>query len=387
VQVMKRKAVAQVPSNVLKACGYLRNSAQGPTLVKVEIQSKCGKWMSFTPSDSTQWELAKMVLCAEALYVLEVFHTGIHLFASSVISSIKKALPAGTALGEMVKPQTIQVFLTMFEQATVLHSDHDSAFMGQVWSGHNPVEVWENCRDVARYFLEETPESILGITASSPTWWAGMSGSFIKPISDFAAQVADVMIELPEKHLNGLQTQLENVGLLTDPNGIQVATLPGLTKLLTNLLFVPSICHSHMYATREALTPLMGWPSTVEFLPFLRAKQLDVPLSVVLEKAFPKAPSTLFQLLGIAYATSAGYDNKKPVPQLGDGPFHLDSLGSEQSQLGDAVKTFQQALRKCRLDVYKTFGKFRNGTFVPGYFYPVDIKKPFGFGITQTSYV
>jgi len=140
-----------------------------------------------------------------------------------------------------------------------------------------------------------------------------------------------------------------------------------------------------MYQTREAFTDLMGWRSTTEFLPYLTdSRYKKVGISDVLTLAFPTIPSTMTKMLQLAYGTGGGFNNEKPVPQLGDGPYYnLEG----QTQLQSDIINFQAALNVTRQSVYEAFGNFSQGLFVPGYYYPVEIPKPFGYAITQTSYI
>ena len=376
VQLMKRAAVATAPSSLLRTRGHFTSGSQ---LISIEIQDPSGPWMQFAPSDGVKWTMAKVSLFALAFFVVECYHTGIHLFAGSVTSAIKKAVPAGTSLGQAVSPNTLQTIFALFEQASILHSSHGSAFSGTTWSC-NITEVWATTRQIARYYLNTAPKDILGMNESSPDWWAGGSASFIEPIesfADFAAQQASAPSDMSV--LANLQLELQNIGLWTE-GSTQVTTPSGLSEFIRNFLFVAGICHSHMYLTREFFTPLAGFTTTEPFLPYLQSPVSLLGFEVIVELLFPTVPATVNSLLILVYGTASGFGSG--VPQLGDGPYPEGDDG-----LNGAVEAFQQGLNASRQLVYGMFGNFTGGSFVPGYLYPVDVPKPFGYAITQTAYI
>ena len=127
VQVVKRKAVSVAPSSLLKAIGHFKcadtkcANARSLQVVAIEVQDpSSSRMMRFSPEDGAQWSLAKTCLYALAIFVIECYHTGIHLFAGAVTSAIRKAVPAGTSLGQAVSPNTLQTIFALFEQANTL---------------------------------------------------------------------------------------------------------------------------------------------------------------------------------------------------------------------------------------------------------------------------
>merc|ERR1712183_910597 len=102
-----------------------------------------------------------------------------------------------------------------------------------------------------------------------------MSPSFIEPVAKFAAAIATEVFEegSHEQWLTDLQAKLVEGGLVVKPaSPVDVTTVEGLTSFLTNMIFVPSIIHTHMYAPREAFTPLF-FHSTTEFLVYLEQQE------------------------------------------------------------------------------------------------------------------
>ena len=87
------------------------------------------------------------------------------------------------------------------------------------------------------------------------------------------------------------------------------------------------------------------------------------------------------QQMLLVYGTTSGFS--EGVPQLGDGPYTFDPSNG----FNEVVANFSASLMKGREKVYEIFGNFRNGTFLPGYFYPKNVPKPYGYAITQTAYI
>lgn len=387
MQVLKRTALAIAPQSLLRARGFLETGTDGPTLTGVEVQVEPGKWLKFEPKDGTRWIMAKVTLFALANFLLQCFHTGIHLYTGAVTSAIKRSIPVGTNFGKAIQPNSLQTIFALFEQAAALHASHGAAFSGSVWNC-NITEIWTLTVDIARFYFStpDPPKDILGITDSSPDWWAGSSQSFYAPISNFADVVAAESTSDPINALAlaNLQTELQHVGIATNQSSVDVTTSEGLAKLTKNLLFVAGICHSHMYLGREFFTPLMGFVETAPFGHYLQPGWSiwdSLGFEAVVTKIWFTVPSTISQQMILAYGTTSGFS--RGVPELGDGPY----LVASNSNLNAAVTTFRASLDASRQQVYGIFGDFKNGTFVPGYLYPRQVKKPFGCAITQTSYI
>ena len=276
------------------------------------------------------------------------------------------------------------ILLISFDQLT---SGLPTNITHQVWNC-NITAIWTLTVDIAQFYFSspDPPKDILGITDSSPDWWAGSSQSFYAPISDFADVVAAESTSDPINALAlaNLQTELQHVGIATGQSSVDVTTSEGLAKLTKNLLFVAGICHSHMYLGREFFTPLMGFVETAPFGHYLQPGWSiwdSLGFEAVVTKIWFTVPSTISQQMILAYGTTSGFSSG--VPELGDGPYIVAS----NSNLNSAVTTFRASLDASRQQVYGIFGDFKNGTFVPGYLYPRQVKKPFGYAITQTSYI
>ena len=276
------------------------------------------------------------------------------------------------------------ILLISFDQLT---SGLPTNITHQVWNC-NITAIWTLTVDIAQFYFSspDPPKDILGITDSSPDWWAGSSQSFYAPISDFADVVAAESTSDPINALAlaNLQTELQHVGIATGQSSVDVTTSEGLAKLTKNLLFVAGICHSHMYLGREFFTPLMGFVETAPFGHYLQPGWSiwdSLGFEAVVTKIWFTVPSTISQQMILAYGTTSGFSSG--VPELGDGPYMVAS----NSNLNSAVTTFRASLDASRQQVYGIFGDFKNGTFVPGYLYPRQVKKPFGYAITQTSYI
>ena len=385
MQVLKRAAVAAAPQNLLRARGVLQVGSDGPKVISVQIQDPNTKeWMTFGPTDGTRWTIAKVTLFSLGNFVLQCYHTGIHLFAGALTSAIKRAVPVGTSFGKSIQPNTLQTIFALFEQAAALHSTHGSAFGGGVWPC-NITEIWSLTVNMARFYLSVSdPLEIMGISSQSPAWWAGNSETFFGPISDFADSVAKETFESDDVALAKLQEELQLIGLSTSESNLDVRTSEGLAKLTKNFLFVAGICHTHMYLGREAFTPLMGFSETKPFLYYLQpgwSLWNTLGFETVVTKIWFTVPRTMNQQMLLVYGTTSGFS--EGVPQLGDGPYTFEPSNG----FNEVVANFSASLMKGREKVYEIFGNFRNGTFLPGYFYPKNVPKPYGYAITQTAYI
>jgi len=156
MQVLKRAALAIAPKSLLRARGFLETGVNGPKLTGVEVQVEPQKWLKFEPKDGTRWIMAKVTLFALANFLLQCFHTGIHLYTGAVTSAIKRSIPVGTNFGKAIQPNTLQTIFALFEQAAALHASHGAAFSGSVagcwlyhgsffWGGPWPKSKGPSC--------------------------------------------------------------------------------------------------------------------------------------------------------------------------------------------------------------------------------------------------
>mmetsp|Transcript_59930 Transcript_59930/g.107683 ORF Transcript_59930/g.107683 Transcript_59930/m.107683 type:complete len:652 (+) Transcript_59930:3-1958(+) len=382
LQKLKRRAVSTAPSNLLRAQAIFTESGISLKLTRIHVEGPDGDWKNFSATSApSQWTLAKMTLFPLVWYVVECFHTGFHLFQATAVAAIRETIPAGTPFGEMIGPFTLQTTFALFEQASLLHSDHDSAFSGSIWGPTNITAIWEMTRDFAHYYFDASMEEILGQRRDSPKWWTGKTDEFIQPIRKFVTATAQQVVHESAGNLPQLQDALLRLGLQTNKSTLDVTTSDGLADFLGKMLFI-AVCHSHMYMTREIFSPLMGWTTTDQFWGYLKG---TAPWSWqdAVNAEFSSLPETMVQGFVIGYGTSSGFGSKYGgVPELGDGPFP-----NADDDLQQNVARFQAELRDTREVIFHTFGNFTSGRFVPGYFYPTAMPKPFGFGITQTTYI
>merc|ERR1719471_1546951 len=96
------------------------------------------------------------------------------------------------------------------------------------------------------------------------------------------------------------------------------------------------------------------------------------------------------QFFFLAYGTGCGFAPvlNQNAPQLGDGPYY-GPFANTTSTVAAAQRLFQEELALKRADVLAKFGTIQEGSgkWLPGYFYPKGEVVPFGFGITQTTYI
>lgn len=374
LQKLKSRAVNLAPPTLLKTRGYFTSGAKSPALTKVEVfDTDSHKWMIFTAKTATkeQWSLAKSALVSMAMFTLECFHTGIHLFSGTVVLAAQNSLAMSSELFGMMTPQTTAVLFALLEQVSTLHSNHTSAFSAAVFDC-DIVGIQALTQDISQFFFESSPKEILGMDKEErPQWWAGMSDAFEAPITEFAESLA-AGVHHDDTGLKRWATNLKEVGGYKGADSVQ--TTEGIAKLLRNMMFLQGICHTHMYGTREAMTALAGFPSTAEMLPYLRGESHGFKPEVTDE--------IRFWIENIIWGTSVGFD--KGVPELGDGPW---VMSDENAVLSNAVHKMQSGMNETRASVQAFFGNDYDGGYLPSFFYPKDTPKPFGFGITQTVYI
>jgi len=373
LQKLKSRAVNLAPTTLLRTRGYFTSGAKSPALTKVEVfDTDSHKWMIFAAETATkeQWSLAKSALVSMALFNLECFHTGIHLFSGTVVLAAQNSLATSSELYGMLTPQTTAVLFALLEQVSTLHSNHSSVFSGGVWDS-DIVGIQALTQDMSQFFFESSPKEILGMDKEErPQWWAGMSDAFEAPITEFAESVA------AEVHHGdiGLQRWAANLKEVGGYKGAgSVETTEGIANLFRNMMFMQGICHTHMYGTREAMTALAGFTSTAEMLPYLRGESHGFK---------PETTDEIRFWMTIIWNTAIGFD--KGVPELGDGPW---PGSDENAVLRNAVDKMQSGMNETRASVQAFFGNDYDGGYLPSFFYPKDTPKPFGFGFSQTTYI
>lgn len=371
LQILKQRAARLAPEGLLRTRGFFMSAAKAPTLTQVDVfDPEAQQWLSFTPCTSSkeEWSLAKSALVSLALFVEECFHTGMHLYSGNVMAAVQNSVLATSQLYGMMTPRALMVGFALLEQASILHTNHGSSFSGEIWDC-NITAVWHLTVDIAHFLFDVDPLQIVGADAATPAWWAGMSAAFLPAIEEFSAEVADALV-LEAGELRGLASELERVGSYKLP---PVTNRKVLGKLFRNLLFVQGVCHTHMYSTREAMTALAGWPTTIGMLPYLKGQSVDFDTETT---------SELRGMTSLAFGTASGFEDT--VPQLEDGPW---PGADANSGLSDAIGSFKESIEKARVQVWEFFGEEQNGGYLPSYFYPKNVTKPFGFSITQTTYV
>lgn len=394
LQELKRAAVALAPVSLLRTRGLIREVDGMPRLMRVEVQDYSGRWLIFKPqTGETEWGLAKVALLAMALFTVECFHTGIHLYSSAVVMALQKSVKVDHTLAAITEQRATFVLNAMLQQASALHANHNSAFSGAAWDC-NITHVWKVTTDIARFFFKAPPAEILGLlepikpsgsknrqqTPSIPSWWAGMASVFMDPIQSFVTKAAKAVLLEGRAELEVLRQELQFIGIWQPDSGLDVTSVSGLAHLYGNMMFVQGVAHTHMYATREQLTSLGGFTTTDSLLPFLIDSQ-SLNLTAALDKAYPESTAQMKVLASLLFGTASGFDSG--VPELGEGAWH----NYKQNQpLADAISSFQAEVKASRQTVQDAFQK-QSGGFTPSYYFPVSAPKPFGFGITQTTYV
>merc|ERR1712048_200514 len=90
LQRLKQAAVRTAPADVLRCRAKMVLASGKLLLSSIEVLHSSGDGkVVLKPADGIRWELAKIVLHVMACYTIESFHTGVHLYAHSVISAIQ----------------------------------------------------------------------------------------------------------------------------------------------------------------------------------------------------------------------------------------------------------------------------------------------------------
>uniref|UniRef100_A0A7S2KAS5 Lipoxygenase domain-containing protein n=1 Tax=Zooxanthella nutricula TaxID=1333877 RepID=A0A7S2KAS5_9DINO len=378
LQELKVRAVRNAPSTLLRARGFLKNTHRGPVLTQVQVGLLAGEFTRFNPDGpAEQWSVAKQTLGALGQFVVETFHTATHLFGGSSMEAAQRSLPFESLLHGALSPSATLTAFTLLEQAAILHSSHNSVFSGLVYDTNIDGQVALSA-DIADFFFESTPEEILGMERLKkvPKWWLGGAPKFVKPISEFSKVVGQNVVKeaADGDFLEKLSVQLFSLTSFSDARVVtQGSAGQGFSKFFSNVMLVCGILHTAIFATREAITPLMGRAETAGFAPVLLGAQIGYNPSAQISQVFGAL---------LNFATAAGYD---AAPELGDGPYP----GFERvPALARAAAKFQSDLNASRQDVLEFFGAdYGKKVFLPAFYYPKNTPKPFGYGIVATTYI
>lgn len=384
-----------------------------PALTTITVYSSDGDpVLTATPADGVKWELAKVVLHGMGAFVLQSFHTGVHLMASVTTTAAVRSLPRETLLNGMFDAQNTLVVTAIWEQMAFLHNDSPSMWNKQVWDC-DIKEVRRITVKLARYLLQVDPREFLsmqdGTTKPKPEWWGGGAANFIAPIEKFARSVAQGAItdarnygQLGDatSYLEVLQQQLLENGALgentTATPSLDVTTEDGLAGLYTNMVFFESVFHGAIFATRECFLPI-AMPMTAQFLPYLVGAPGAAAGVETIEDAINKFVTTdnmlrekltpIVHFANMMYSTGSGFDG---AVEISEGPYY--NTGSWHR--GEShIKQYQDEIHHARSKIMGVFGtefavKGTTGDgFLPGYYYPTDAAKPSGYSMTETVYI
>lgn len=386
-------------------------SKSRPALTKITVYSPEGvATMTATPADGLKWELAKIVMHGMAAFVLESFHTSVHLLASVTSSAAMRSIPQESVLSGIIDAQNTQVTTAIWEEMINLHNDAPSLFNGKVYDLDIKKLRALNAK-VARYLLQADPREFLSMQdGEKPEWWAGGAGNFIEPIEKFALSVAQGAIIDAERtgkigdagdYLQVFQQQLKEVGAIVGDGSINTPSLDatsekGLARLYTNMVFYESVFHAGIFSTRELFLPLF-MPMTSQFLPYLAGAPGAADGVVTIENAINKFVTTdnllrnnvepMNTYEATMYATGSGYNGGV---EIADGPYFNTELWSG----GDGhIEAYQSEIDAARSKVMSIFGTnfatpgATGEGFLPGYYYPADAPKPSGYVFCATVYI
>jgi len=108
LQTLKARAVQLAPAALLRARAFGTSSPQGLVLTGVEVQLGSAGYARFdSSSNAEQWSLAKQALLSLGTYVLECFHTPMHLFGGTALAAAQRALPFDSLAHGALEPSSI----------------------------------------------------------------------------------------------------------------------------------------------------------------------------------------------------------------------------------------------------------------------------------------
>lgn len=380
LQQLMQAAVRTAPADLLRCRAYLAASGGRPQLSRIEVLGSAEATTTLTPADGARWELAKTVLHAMTFYVVESFHTGLHLYSHAVISSVQRAMPSeSSTLGGVVDSSSVFVVAAILEQAAGLHSDHPSMWSGLVWNADIKA-VRANTAAIARYYFKAGLEDILGLAGSSSDneWLAGGAHKFVAPVRAFARSMAEAVAPTEKAVLDRLHEELAVVGVRADGcvGCPDVRSQEGLAKFYTNMLYMQSVFHGSLYHCREYISPL-GALSTQAVLPALSGALGAASLGWVLDSVYQGVTPNMVAAAASLYGTGVGLID---AAELSDGPY-FNSDG-----LDDAIQAFRSQVAQTRQAIEKHFTE-HEAAFAPSFFFPKESPKPLGYGMTQTVYI
>ena len=344
-------------------------------------------------------------------YVIETFHTSVHVLGSVTTTAALRSLPVETLLKGLLDPQKTLVIVAIWEQMSNLHNDGTSMYNGKVYDC-NIEDIRKINVKIMRYAIQNNPCEFLSTQAGDkPEWWAGGS-MCIDPIEKFSKKVTESAImdaknyeslNTYESYLHDLQQQLKEIGAFDskDNDGnFDVTKEDDLATLFSNMIFYEAVFHGGIYMTREYISPI-AMPMNSQFSPYLFDDMpTDVSESVdTIEDAmnyFATTDNLLrdnalpIMIMGRAmFSTGNGFNKAVEISQ---GPYYIDG-NKYKAQIEEDIKVYQNKIKKARKNVMEIFGTDfavsgeAGKGFLPGYYYPIDAAKPSGLGMTQTLYI
>jgi len=374
LQVLLQRAVLAATQEVLRCKAFFRKSST-LELVRIEVHG-ASSTHTVSPTDHT-WALAKVVLTSFAGQFLVFLHSAVHLFGASTTTAFSLSLPLEAPLAKVVDPFTVSTLQQLLAVMLLIDNDHDAVWSGSVWDS-NITEVTSVTVAIARFFLEAPLYEILGCQGESVVcqapWWAGGAPSFVQPINEFARGVAEDVND--PQLLHSLSQELRKVGLTT--NNHLITGTDGLAKFLAKVVFMQGVYHSSFFASREFLT-LLGLPHTSKLYPFFSDSSVRLTLADAIDQAYPSPTPHMVAWAQLTFAASAGVPG---VVELGTGPF-----GDVQESTNHLIVAFQKSLASVRQGVQEVFPPRAQHRFFPLYYFPESARKPWGYSLTQTTYV
>eukprot|EP00929_Paragymnodinium_shiwhaense_P027116 TRINITY_DN15991_c0_g1_i1.p1 TRINITY_DN15991_c0_g1~~TRINITY_DN15991_c0_g1_i1.p1 ORF type:complete len:593 (+),score=47.21 TRINITY_DN15991_c0_g1_i1:154-1932(+) len=380
LQELKGSAIRTAPSSLLRCQGFVTSTRGAPELVRIAVFFHDGEVRTYSPSDGVSWGLAKVILHSLGAYLVGCIHTGVHLLSYAIIDAVQRVVPESCLLRQVLDPDTGFVARIELGDSHSVDGGADSLWHSRIWNV-DVREVKDVCMDIARYFLSADLERALGLQLGEacpfPRWWAGGAAHFVSPITTFAKRLAHSVFHEAgsDMHIRKFQQELRSLGMISQNSQLFMSNLEeDLSSFCRNVMFVQSIVYSHMFATREYLTPL-GLPHTERIGDLLKGSVTFRSTPEAIDKAYLLTVKELAPFIAwtsIIYGTSGGLDD---APELGEGPYCRYS-----NCMGRMCSDFRTELEDARKNIRDCFAADRGG-FVPSYFFPTKVDTPSGYSI------
>lgn len=350
-------AVGLAPKNILRTAGHFDASAQ---LIIIDVYDSQGAAKTYTAVDGGKWQLAKIAFHSLGEFVVQTFHTALHLYSHAVVAAQAASVPLNSILNGVMDYQSAGVTEAMLVEMRELHNLTNNYFSGRCYDCDMPA-VYAVNTDIARFYLEADLSEYKCPTGME--YCGGGLFKFLGPIQTFAKAISKAISSELGGYMTCLQRSLSKIGIAKDSTGNKYNA----EKILTNFMFFASGFHSLLFSNREYMTPLFSY-KTDHFDSFFKSSVSFSLSDPAIFEQVVLADMHSFHKMGIVFGTTNLPDDQA---ELGDGPFY-----NLPGSLTKSASTFQQNIAAVRQEIYTHFspGDEQIG-FTPMFFYPKGLSR------------